>query len=43
VLAKGGASWPDAFRRSIGVAIKDEEDNVHIAARLDAILTGAAA
>ena len=43
VLAKGGASWPDAFKRSIGVAIKDEEDNAHIATRLDAILTGAAA
>jgi MoxR-like ATPase len=43
VLAKGGASWPDAFRRSIGVAIKDEEDNVHIAPRLDAIIQGAAA
>jgi MoxR-like ATPase len=43
VLAKGGASWPDAFRRSIGVAIKDEEDNAHIAPRLDAIITGAAA
>jgi MoxR-like ATPase len=43
VLARGGASWPDAFKRSIGVAIKDEEDNAHIAGRLDAILTGAAA
>jgi len=43
VLANGGASWPDAFKRSIGVAIKDEEDNVHIAPRLDAIITGAAA
>ena len=43
VLAKGGASWPDAFKRSIGVAIKDEEDNVHIAPRLDAIIAGAAA
>ena len=26
LLDKGGARWPDAFRRSIGVALKDEED-----------------
>ena len=37
------ASWPDAFKRSIGVAIKDEDDLVHIAPRIDAILTEAQA
>ena len=26
LLDKGGARWPEAFRRSIGVALKDEED-----------------
>ena len=26
LLHKGGARWPDAFKRSIGVALKDEED-----------------
>ena len=36
-------TWPDAFKRSIGVAIKDEEDLTQIAPRLDAIITGVAA
>ena len=26
VLEKGGSPWPEAFRRAIGVLIKDEED-----------------
>jgi MoxR-like ATPase len=43
VLASTGATWPDAFKRSIGVAIKDEEDLTQIAPRLDAIVTGVAA
>ena len=43
VLASTGATWPDAFKRSIGVAIKDEEDLTQIAPRLDAIITGVAA
>ena len=43
VLASGGATWPDAFKRSIGVAIKDEEDLTLIAPRLDSIVMGAAA
>jgi MoxR-like ATPase len=43
VLAGTGAAWPDAFKRSIGVAIKDEEDLTQIAPRLDAIITGVAA
>ena len=43
LLAKGGASWPEAFKRSIGVALKDEEDLVHIAPRLDRVLVEALA
>ena len=37
MLNKGGARWPDAFKRSIGVALKDEEDLAFIraAARRD--------
>jgi MoxR-like ATPase len=43
VLASTGAAWPDAFKRSIGAVIKDEEDLAQIAPRLDAIITGVAA
>ena len=43
MLAKGGAPWPEAFKRSIGVAVKDEEDLVHIAPRLDRMLVEALA
>ena len=43
LLAKTGAPWPDAFRRAIGVALKDEEDLAFIAPRLDAIIAEIAA
>jgi MoxR-like ATPase len=43
LLAKGGAPWPEAFRRSIGVAVKDEEDLIHLAPRLDRMLVEALA
>jgi MoxR-like ATPase len=43
VLAGAGTAWPDAFKRSIGVAIKDEEDLSHIAPRLDSIISDVAA
>src|SRR5690242_10749415 len=43
LLHKGGARWPEAFRRSIGVALKDEEDLHFIAPRLDALIAEAAA
>ena len=43
LLHKGGARWPDAFKRSIGVALKDEEDLAFIAGRLDALIAEAAA
>lgn len=35
LLAQRGAPWPEAFKRSIGVALKDEEDIAHVAPRLD--------
>src|ERR1700741_759361 len=38
LLNQQGARWPDAFRRSLGVVLKDEDDLVHIAPRIDAIL-----
>jgi hypothetical protein len=43
LLHKTGARWPDAFKRSIGVALKDEEDLHFIAPRLDALIAEAAA
>jgi MoxR-like ATPase len=42
-LAITGAPWPEAFRRSIGVAIKDEEDLGFIRPQLDALIAGVAA
>jgi MoxR-like ATPase len=43
LLHQRGARWPEAFRRAIGVALKDEEDLTYVSGRLDAILTEAAA
>jgi MoxR-like ATPase len=43
LLNKGGVRWPDAFKRSIGVALKDEEDLAFISPRLDALIAEAAA
>ena len=31
ILEKGGSPWPEAFRRAIGVLIKDEEDLASLA------------
>jgi hypothetical protein len=42
-LAQTGASWPEAFRRSLGTAIKDEEDLVHLRPRLPLFIPGLAA
>jgi MoxR-like ATPase len=42
-LAITGAPWPEAFRRSIGVAIKDEEDLGFLRPQLDALFAGIAA
>jgi len=38
LLAHGGERWPGAFRRAIGVAIKDEEDLAYLDARIDDVL-----
>jgi MoxR-like ATPase len=43
LLNDQGARWPDAFKRSLGVVLKDEDDLVHIAPRIDAILNEAQA
>jgi MoxR-like ATPase len=43
LLHQRGARWPDAFRRAIGVALKDEEDLTYVSGRLDSILAEAAA
>jgi MoxR-like ATPase len=43
LLVQTGAGWPDAFKRSIGVALKDEEDLAYVVPRLDAMIAGIAA
>src|ERR1700728_2249657 len=43
LLNEQGERWPDAFRRSLGVVLKDEDDLVHIAPKIDAILAEAQA
>ena len=43
LLAAQGATWPIAFRRAIGVALKDQDDLAFIGPRLDALITGLAA
>lgn len=43
MLNEQGAPWPLAFRRAIGVALKDQDDLNYMAARLDAVLPGEAA
>ena len=43
LLNEQGAPWPEAFRRSLGVVLKDEDDFVHVAPKLDAILAEAQA
>jgi MoxR-like ATPase len=42
LLAQTGQNWPEAFRRSIGVALKDQEDLAFVAPRLDALIGAAA-
>ncbi|MEM9145957.1 MAG: MoxR family ATPase [Pseudomonadota bacterium] len=43
LLAAQGATWPEAFRRAIGVALKDQDDLAFLADRLDSLLPGDAA
>ncbi|MCZ8260319.1 MAG: MoxR family ATPase [Beijerinckiaceae bacterium] len=42
-LARTGAAWPDAFRRSIGAALKDEEDLAFLRPRLESLIAAVAA
>lgn len=43
LLHQQGAAWPAAFRRSIGVAVKDQDDLDYLDQRLDQIIGGVAA
>ena len=43
VLEKTGSPWPQAFRRAIGVLIKDEEDLSYLAPEMDRIIERALA
>ena len=43
ILNEQGVPWPRAFARAIGVVLKDQDDLVFIAPRLDQILQGTAA
>lgn len=43
LLNSQGAAWPTAFRRAIGVALKDQDDLTYMAQRFDAVLPGEAA
>jgi MoxR-like ATPase len=38
LLNAQGVAWPEAFKRAIGLALKDEEDLRYIAPRIDALL-----
>lgn len=42
-LARTGTPWPDAFRRSIGAALKDEEDLAFLRPKLDSLIAAVAA
>jgi MoxR-like ATPase len=43
LLNEQGARWPEAFRRSLGVVLKDEDDLVHVIPKIDSILVEAGA
>ena len=43
LLNEQGARWPEAFRRSLGVVLKDEDDLAHLAPKIDSILVEAGA
>jgi MoxR-like ATPase len=43
LLHAQGAPWPSAFKRAIGVALKDQDDLNFVAGRLDTIISGEAA
>jgi len=41
ILEGGSGRWPEAFRRAIGVAVKDEDDLAYVKERLDSLLEAA--
>ena len=43
LLHDRGALWPESFKRSIGLAVKDEEDLHFLSGRIDALLAEASA
>jgi MoxR-like ATPase len=43
LLAARGTPWPEAFRRAIGVALKDQDDLSWVAPRIDRLIGGQAA
>lgn len=43
LLHSQGAAWPEAFRRAIGVALKDHDDLSYMADRLGGVIPGEAA
>lgn len=43
LLNRQGADWPTAFKRAIGVVLKDHDDLVFLGDRIDAIVSEAAA
>ncbi|WP_299400685.1 MoxR family ATPase [uncultured Roseobacter sp.] len=43
LLNAQGVRWPEAFKRSIGVALKDHDDLTYLADRLSSVLPGEAA
>ena len=43
LLQSQGADWPTAFRRAIGVALKDQDDLDFVGDRLDGLIAGEAA
>ena len=43
LLHEQGAPWPAAFRRAIGVALKDQDDLLFMEQRIDRVLRGEAA
>ena len=43
LLHEQGSPWPVAFRRSIGVALKDQDDLAFMSGRIDALLAEAVA
>jgi MoxR-like ATPase len=43
ILEGGSGRWPEAFRRAIGVAVKDEDDLAYVKERFDPLLEAACA